>query len=196
MWKGERAERIETALFDAAPKLRPPQTGFQWEEDDPLTTFDLRRFNAVRGYQAQQGREISRCLKELRTLRKDALAARTDEPGEAPKNEPKRPPAPANDDARLPQASVSEKEPEPDLWDALPVRVRTELDRLLADDDWPGLAQLGASGALRPLGLEPADLASPDALGRAIFRPHPADPPAGKLRCAAPAGRLYLPAIA
>ena len=74
LWKGERAERIEIALFDAAPKLRPPQTGFQWEEADPLTTFDLRRFNAVRGYQAQQGREISRCLKELRLLRKEALA--------------------------------------------------------------------------------------------------------------------------
>src|SRR3954447_8953786 len=37
LWKGERAERIETALFDSAPKLRPPQTGFQWEEADPLT---------------------------------------------------------------------------------------------------------------------------------------------------------------
>ena len=74
LWKGERAERIETALFDAAPKLRPPQTGFQWEEADPLTTFDVKRFNAIRGYQAQQGREISRCLKELRLLRKEALA--------------------------------------------------------------------------------------------------------------------------
>src|SRR3954469_13281895 len=80
LWKGERAERIETALFDAAPKLRPLQTGFQWEEADPLTTFDLRRFNAVRGYQAQQGREISRCLKELRLLRKDALADCRNEP--------------------------------------------------------------------------------------------------------------------
>ena len=29
-WKGERAERIEVALFDAAPKLRPPQAGYQW----------------------------------------------------------------------------------------------------------------------------------------------------------------------
>ncbi|MFL5333609.1 MAG: hypothetical protein ACJ8H8_10625, partial [Geminicoccaceae bacterium] len=152
------------------PKLRPPQTGFQWEEDDPLTTFDLRRFNAVRGYQPQQGREISRCLKELRTLRKDALAARTDEPGEAPENEPKRPPAPANDDARLPQTSVSEKEPAPDPWDALPAAVRSELDRLLEDDNWPGLAKLGASGALRSLGLQPADLASPEALGKALFR--------------------------
>ena len=70
-WKSERAERIEVALFDAAPKLRPPQAGFEWEVADPLTTFDLKRFNAVRGYQAQQGRELSRCLKELRQLRKD-----------------------------------------------------------------------------------------------------------------------------
>ena len=66
-WKSERAERIEVALFDAAPKLRPPQAGFEWEQADPLTTFDLKRFNAVRGYQAQQGRELSRCLKELRS---------------------------------------------------------------------------------------------------------------------------------
>ena len=99
LWKGERAERIETALFDAAPKLRPPQAGFQWEEADPLTTFDLKRFNAIRGYQAQQGREISRCLKELRLLRKEALAACTGEPEGASENEPKSPPAPANDDA-------------------------------------------------------------------------------------------------
>ena len=40
-WKGERAERIEVALFDAAPKLRPPQVGFQWEQAywlDPSTS--------------------------------------------------------------------------------------------------------------------------------------------------------------
>ena len=100
MWKGERAERIEVALFDAAPKLRPPQAGFQWEEADPLTTFDLKRFNAVRGYQAQQGREISRCLKELRLLRKDALADARTNPRACRENKPESPPAPANDDAR------------------------------------------------------------------------------------------------
>jgi hypothetical protein len=99
LWKGERAERIETALFDAAPKLPPPQAGFRWEEADPLTTFDLKRFNAVRGYQAQQGREISRCLKELRMLRKEASADGTDEPERMQENEPKSPTAPANDDA-------------------------------------------------------------------------------------------------
>src|SRR3954469_7275309 len=92
-WKGERAERLETALFDAAPKLRPPQAGFQWEEADPLTTVDLKRFNAVRGYQAQQGREISRCLKELRQLRKEALAC-TGEPERMPKTNPAGRPQP------------------------------------------------------------------------------------------------------
>jgi hypothetical protein len=100
LWKGERAEKIETALFDAAPKLRPPQTGFQWEEADPLTTFDLRRFNAVRGYQAQQGREISGCLKELRLLRKDALADGEVEPDIAQEKEPERPSAPADEMGR------------------------------------------------------------------------------------------------
>ena len=100
-WKSERAERIEVALFDAAPKLRPPQAGFQWEEADPLTTFDLKRFNAVRGYQAQQGRELSRCLKELRQLRRDALAECTDEPESTLQNEPEQPARPANDDASM-----------------------------------------------------------------------------------------------
>ena len=108
-WKGERAERIEVALFDAAPKLRPPQAGFQWEQADPLTTFDLKRFNAVRGYQAQQGREISRCLKELRQLRKDALAECTGEPENVQENEPGSPPAPANDDAPTRPAARSSR---------------------------------------------------------------------------------------
>jgi hypothetical protein len=97
-WKGERAERIEVALFDAAPKIRPPTRGGTWEEADPLTTFDLKRFNAIRGQQAQIGREIARCLKELRQLRRDALLVGTDEPELVAENEPKSPP-PANDDA-------------------------------------------------------------------------------------------------
>ena len=119
-WKGERAERIEVALFDAAPKLRPPHAGYQWEEADPLTTFDLKRFNAVRGYQAQQGREISRCLKELRALRKDSLAECTDEPEDTAENEPGSPQPPANDDAPaqaetavLAAQELSRNEPEP-----------------------------------------------------------------------------------
>ena len=101
-WKSERAERMEVALFDAAPKLRPPQAGFEWEEADPLTTFDLKRFNAVRGYQAQQGRELSRCLKELRLLRREPLAECTFEPESTSRNEPDQPAPPANDDAPFP----------------------------------------------------------------------------------------------
>ena len=116
-WKGERAERIEVALFDAAPSTR--QNGYRQEEADPLTTFDLRRFNAVRGYQAQQGREISRCLKELRQLRKDALAECTGEPEATLENEPGSPPA-ANDDAASAPATTAKNEPAdpapPEFW--------------------------------------------------------------------------------
>ena len=85
----------------------------------------MKRFNAVRGYHAQQGREIVRCLKELRLLRKEALA-RTDEPGEARKNEPERTSRnepkglpPANDDSARPPDPRSQNEPN----DAAPARV-------------------------------------------------------------------------
>jgi hypothetical protein len=180
-WKGERAERIEVALFDAAPKLRPPQHGFEWEEADPLTTFDLKRFNAVRGYQARQGRELSRCLKELRILRREPLAECTGEPEATSQNEPGRPPPAANDDASIAhaaadrtRAAASQNNPEPAPMGELPELIRAELDRLLAADDWQGLARLAAGGALLPLGLGPADLASPAALGRALFAPQTA----------------------
>ena len=59
---------------------------------------------------------------------------------------------------------------EPDPLGALPAPVRAYLEQLLTTDDWPNLARLAAIGALRPLGLEPADLASPQALGRALQR--------------------------
>ena len=57
-----------------------------------------------------------------------------------------------------------------DPWDALPRPVRAELDGLLARDDWAGLARLGATGALAPLGMRPEDTASPEALGRFVSR--------------------------
>ena len=79
----------------------------------------------MRGHQAQQGREISRCLKELRMLRKEALAACTDEPEPRTENEPKQPPA-ANVDATAPDATArpaSQNEPDrpadpapPEVW--------------------------------------------------------------------------------
>ena len=131
-WKSERAERMEVALFAAAPRLRPPAYGVEWEAADPLATFDVRRFNAVRAAQAQQGREIRCCLAELRRLRADPLADKdeledrasheqdgTGEPGPAWQNEPdsearNQPgsPPPANDDAALPAAPAPGDESE------------------------------------------------------------------------------------
>ena len=90
---------------------------------------------------------------------------------------PSSPPAPANDDAAIRSpadpADADARRTNPSPTRGTPCRqpVRAELDRLLAADDWPGLARLAATGALLPLGLEPADLASPAALGRALFRP-------------------------
>ena len=134
-WKSERAERIEVALFDAAPKIRPPAHGFQWEEADPLTTFDVRRFNAIRAQQAQLGREIRNCLKELRELRKDALA-RTDEAGQALEIEPEsrlrnepESPSPANDDAVPPPCPPSRNEP----GEPTPARVAALRAAILAE---------------------------------------------------------------
>ena len=63
-WKSERAERIEVALFDAAPKLRPPQAGFEWEEADPLTTFDIKRW-LFSGSGVLSGRHDGRAAKAL-----------------------------------------------------------------------------------------------------------------------------------
>ena len=143
-WKGERAERIEVALFDAAPKIRPPEHGYQWEEADPLTTFDVRRFNAIRGQQAQIGREIRSCLRELRQLRKDALERtgepeqceaqeqncpndflpRTSEPGDLARNEPENCPLPANDDRALATSMAAPPAASPPL--------QSEPDELLA----------------------------------------------------------------
>jgi hypothetical protein len=85
--------------------VKPPARGGTWEEAGAAETFDVRRFNAIRGHQAAQGREISRCLKELRLLRREPLAADTaeDEPEVTGlQNEPDEPAPPcsppANDD--------------------------------------------------------------------------------------------------
>ena len=100
-WKGERAERLEATLLDAAPRLKPPLLGGTWTPAAPEETFDVKRFNAVRGYQAQQGRKISRCLKELRQLRREPLTDADDAPDVPLESEPEAPDAtlaPAVDD--------------------------------------------------------------------------------------------------
>jgi hypothetical protein len=49
-WKGERAERMEVTLLDGAPGMKPPVRGGTWEEADAAETFDVRRFDAIRGH--------------------------------------------------------------------------------------------------------------------------------------------------
>jgi hypothetical protein len=116
-WKGERAERMEVALFDAAPRMQPPLRGGRWVEADPLATFDLARFNAIRSYQAQQGREVSRCLRELRLLRREPLKAEVDEHEGVPAvTEPE-----AQDEPGKPVAA--EMRNEPGAPDATPPRM-------------------------------------------------------------------------
>ncbi len=119
-WKGERAERMEAALIAAAPRQQRNWVG-TYVPVDPLGTFEIQRFNAIRGYQAQQGRELSRCLKELRQLRREPLAECT-EPESEFQNEPELPSAPANDDAPTTAATAdsrpqenTQNEPEPEL---------------------------------------------------------------------------------
>ena len=87
-WKGERAERMEVALLDGAPGMKPPTRGGTWEEAEAADTFDVRRFNAIRGHQAAQGREIARCLRELRQLRREPLTAEDGPELLQPQNEP------------------------------------------------------------------------------------------------------------
>ena len=166
-WKAERAERMEVALVARAPVRRFDEWRRDFVEIDPLATLDVQRFNAARAYQAQQGRELSRCLRELRALRKDdRLVESTDEPEPELQNEPE---PPANDDAPPPVPGLR-NEPERDPLDDLSPSVRCELEALLAADDWPGLARLAATGALAPYGMTEADFASPAALGRAVSR--------------------------
>jgi hypothetical protein len=111
-WKGERAERMEAALIAAAPRQQRNWIG-TYVPVDPLGTFEIPRFNAIRGYQAQQGREISRCLKELRLLRREPLAECPDEPETGLRNEPDSPLTAANDDT-VP-AALEHCEPEMEL---------------------------------------------------------------------------------
>ena len=94
-WKGERAERIEVALFDAAPKLRPPQAGFEWEEADPLTTFDLKRFNADPRLPGPAGQGDQPLPEGAAPAAPRRARGCTDEPERTPQNEPEsRPPPP------------------------------------------------------------------------------------------------------
>jgi hypothetical protein len=95
LWKQERADRLETEILADRPKH-----DLAYAADhhtlvvNPAATIHPARFNALRAYQAQLGREASRLLRELRLLRKEAIAENEPEPT-AP--EPASEPAPPNE---------------------------------------------------------------------------------------------------
>ena len=151
----------------AARLPRPGRQG-QTQEARP------RRHHAQAAGHPQRHRQAQHTLARATPQGRSVKRGFTTVAETARKNEPSDL-GPANDDAPAhvvpatpPNPATLEKEPEHEPWDELPEPIRAELDRALAADDWPGLARLGATGALRPLGLEPEDLASPDALRRAI----------------------------
>jgi hypothetical protein len=88
-WKQSRADRLEQKLFT---NTDPPRfiTAAGSEPGDPEAFFDVKRFNAIRGYQAQLSREVVRLLKELRLLRHVGAAQIEPEqkPSAANRNEP------------------------------------------------------------------------------------------------------------
>ena len=120
-WKGERAERIEVALFDAAPKLRPPQAGYQWEQADPLDHLRpqaLQRRARLPGPAGPRDQPLPQGAAPARA-RTRSRNARTN-PRTTLENEPESPQAPANDDAPaqaetavLAAQEPSRNEPEP-----------------------------------------------------------------------------------
>jgi hypothetical protein len=98
LWKQARADRLEAKLFAWTDTPKVFHAG-KYLPVDAEANFDLARFAAVQRYQAQLGREVSRCLRELRLLKAKPLAEAApaqseSEPvsADAP-NEPEIPPA-------------------------------------------------------------------------------------------------------
>ena len=92
LWKQDRADRLEAEVL-----ANPPAHDLVYAPDGSVRVsaeagLNLARLNAPRAYQAQLGREASRCLRELRLLRKER-AARTGEPESRDRPQVLSPPA-------------------------------------------------------------------------------------------------------
>ncbi len=95
LWKQGRADRLEAKLFawTATPKVIH---GGRYQPVDAEAAFDIARLDALRRYRAGAGREVSRCLRELRLLRAEPPAEARNEPEPAtPEAAPPTPPAAA-----------------------------------------------------------------------------------------------------
>jgi hypothetical protein len=139
LWKQERADRLETDILADQPKH-----DLAYAADhhtlvvNPAATIQLARFNALRAYQAQLGREASRLLRELRLLRQEALATVA---AAEPENEPE---PVAVEPPSLPEPAIEavvENEPEPptDALDAAAMIATGEPLKVLAAARYLGM---------------------------------------------------------
>jgi hypothetical protein len=120
LWRQHRADRLEAKLFAWTDTPKVFHAG-KYLPVDAEANFDLARFAAVQRYQAQLGREVSRCLRELRLLKAEPLAtiaparnepepANANHPTAARPNEPEPPPA---EEVSTRPAAKRRNEPEP-----------------------------------------------------------------------------------
>jgi hypothetical protein len=109
LWKQARADRLEAKLFAWTDTPKVFHAG-KYLPVDAEANFDIARFLALERYQAQLGREVSRCLRELRLLRQEPLADVPNEPGPVPAADPA--PEPASEPARPVGSAEPRNEPE------------------------------------------------------------------------------------
>jgi hypothetical protein len=69
LWKQARADRLEAKLFAWTDTPKVFHAG-KYLPVDAEANFDLARFAAVQRYQAQLGREVSRCLRDCACSRR------------------------------------------------------------------------------------------------------------------------------
>jgi len=93
LWRLDRADRLERQLFADAPRPRfITPDGFA--HASPEGAFDLARFEAIRRYREGLGREVTRCLAELRRLSRERAPISQNDPDERPAAQPRPAPAP------------------------------------------------------------------------------------------------------
>ena len=146
LWKQDRADRLETEILGSQPKHDVCYAAdYHTLVVNPAATMQLARFNALRAYQAQLGREASRILRELRQLRKEPLAVTTDELENEPEPLPEAQPAPTPTEPATEPADEAllqnEPEPPPDALAAAAMIATGEPLQILAAARYLGMEE-------------------------------------------------------
>ena len=159
LWKQERADRLETEILGNQPKHDIAYAAdYHTLVVNPAATMQLARFNALRAYQAQLGREASRILRELRQLRKEPLATTADEPENEPEPLPEAQPASTPAKAAAEQELQNEPEPPSDALAAAAMIATGEPLQILAAARYLGMEEEAIAYFRR---VEPANADQP-----------------------------------